>query len=62
MAYFNSSASKMIMQMIATLKEVKNKGKELNIEWYYMEDDDDMLDTGKTFEELTELEFEYFCY
>ncbi|MFP4041992.1 MAG: DUF1987 domain-containing protein [Bacteroidales bacterium] len=60
--YFNSSASKLIMQMIATLKEVKNKGKELNIEWYYMEDDDDMLDTGKTFEELTELEFEYFCY
>lgn len=60
--YFNSSASKLIMQMIATLKKVKNKGKELNIEWHYMEDDDDMLDTGKTFEELTELDFEYFSY
>jgi hypothetical protein len=60
--YFNSSASKMILQIIKTLKELKSQGKELKIDWYYMEDDEDMFDAGKTFEDLTDLKFEYICY
>jgi hypothetical protein len=60
--YFNSSASKMILQIIKTLKNIKEQEKEMEIDWYYMEDDDDILDSGKTFEELAELKFEFVCY
>ncbi|MFP3860435.1 MAG: DUF1987 domain-containing protein [Bacteroidales bacterium] len=60
--YFNSSASKMILQIFKTLSKIEHKNKELKIEWYYMEDDDDMLESGKTFEELSDLNFEYIVY
>ena len=60
--YFNSSASKMILQMIKKLKSIRDKGKQLVIDWYYMEDDDDMLDSGKTFEDLSDIKFDYICY
>ncbi|MFO8233863.1 MAG: DUF1987 domain-containing protein [Bacteroidales bacterium] len=60
--YFNSSASKMILQIIKTLSELKVIGKEMKIEWYYMDDDDDMLESGKTFEELTDVNFDYIAY
>ena len=60
--YFNSSASKVILQMILILKKLKTEGKELIVKWYFMEDDDDMLDSGKTFEDLTGLKFEFICY
>ncbi len=60
--YFNSSASKMILQIVKAFKNLKDKGNQIEIDWYYMEDDDDILDSGKTFEELSELKFEYVCY
>ncbi len=60
--YFNSSTSKLIIQMLNPLKEIEKKGKELIIEWYYMEEDDDILDSGKTFEELSGLKFKYISY
>jgi hypothetical protein len=60
--YFNSAASKMILQIIKTLKQLRDREHELTIDWYYMEDDDDMLDSGRTFEDLADLNFEYVCY
>src|SRR6056297_1449298 len=57
--YFNSSSSKIILNIFNELKKIKGAGKELHIEWHYMEEDDDCLESGKTFEELSELEFQF---
>ena len=60
--YFNSSSSKMILQLIQKLKILKEKEKNIKVDWYYLEEDDDMLESGKTFEELAGLNFEFICY
>jgi hypothetical protein len=60
--YFNSSSSKMILQIIHRLADLKRKEKNVSVDWYYLEDDEDMFDSGKTFEELAGLNFEFICY
>lgn len=60
--YFNSSSSKMILQIIQRLKALDEQDKGVKVDWYYLEDDDDMFDSGKTFEELAGLNFEFICY
>lgn len=60
--YFNSSSSKMILHIIKQLADLKRNGTQVFVDWYYLEEDEDMLESGKTFEELSDLEFEYICY
>ena len=60
--YFNSSSSKMILQMIHKLKKLEETGNRVSVDWYYLEDDEDMFDSGKTFEELAALNFDFICY
>ena len=35
------------------------KGYNLQIEWHYLEDDEDIMETGETYEELTGIEFDF---
>ncbi len=42
--YFNTSTSKMILQMLSLLKEYKDSGGEVEVNWYYDPDDQDMKD------------------
>ncbi len=60
--YFNSSSSKMFLQIINTLKTLEDKCEKLSVSWYYLEDDEEILDSGRTFEEVCDLEFEFICY
>ncbi|MFO8235241.1 MAG: DUF1987 domain-containing protein [Bacteroidales bacterium] len=60
--YFNTASSKMIFELINTLKITLDQGKKLNIEWHYMEDDDDILDSGETFQEISGLDFNFYSY
>jgi hypothetical protein len=60
--YYNSSSSKMLLQLFKKLSELKKNGKNVLVDWYYLEGDEDMLESGKTFEELSELSFDYICY
>jgi hypothetical protein len=53
--YFNSSSLKIFMEVIDRLQKVE-KGSEkitLSINWFYEEDDEDILDSGKEFEKMT---------
>lgn len=60
--YFNTASSKMIFELINSLKTIKDKGNTLNIEWHYLVDDDDILDSGETFQEISGLEFKFYSY
>ncbi len=57
--YFNTASSKQILDMIEEIKQIKQNGNQLKVDWFYMEDDDDMLDAGEQFAEFTELEFSF---
>ena len=41
------------------LKVSNSRGKKVTIIWNYLEIDDDMLDTGKEYEEIVKIPFEY---
>jgi hypothetical protein len=50
--YFNTSSSKMIYDILADLAEFKKQGHNIEIEWYYEEDDPDMESVGETYQQM----------
>lgn len=60
--YFNTSSSKMLLQIIKKLEKLEDHNKNVSIEWCYMEDDEDILESGKTFQELTSVSFNFVSY
>lgn len=59
--YFNSSSLKVFMEIIPRLNNISKNidHVKLNINWFYDEDDDDMLDSGKEFEKMTGVTMNY---
>ncbi|MFP4047067.1 MAG: DUF1987 domain-containing protein [Bacteroidales bacterium] len=55
--YLDSSSTQLILTTINKFAELKTMGYELEIEWKYMEDDDDIKDVGKSFSESSEIPF-----
>lgn len=48
--YFNTSSSKLLLQLFIKFEDLVTKGKEVYLEWHYEEEDIDMHDAGKTYE------------
>ncbi|MFO8234596.1 MAG: DUF1987 domain-containing protein [Bacteroidales bacterium] len=57
--YLDSSSTQLILTIIKQFTKIKEDGHELNIEWKYMEDDDDIKDVGKSFSESVEIPFTF---
>lgn len=60
--YFNSASHKAINYMLEILSDIDKTGKKVSVKWHYLTEDEDMLETGHDFEELTGLHFEYIGY
>lgn len=54
--YFNTASSKKILEILDLLKLITGK---VTVEWHYLADDDDMLDIGKEYCEMTKLPFSF---
>jgi hypothetical protein len=59
--YFNSVSAKYIADIIFLLKELSEAGNNIIIEWHYPQSDDDMLDVGKEFADMAELDFHFIA-
>ncbi|MFC2098325.1 DUF1987 domain-containing protein [Bacteroidota bacterium] len=57
--YFNSGSAKFVMQVLRELSEVLHMGKELKINWYYEEGDDDILERGEYYASILDLEINF---
>lgn len=53
--YFNTSSSKCLVEVFRRLEEIKNKGKDIEVTWFYEEDDEDMQESGEDFKEIINL-------
>lgn len=62
MDYFNTSSTKSILDIMILFKEVAKKGNMLIINWYFPEDDDDMLEAGKGFSTMVRFKFNFIKY
>jgi len=55
--YFNTSSSKCILDLFKKLEGIHNSGKEVTINWFYEEDDEDMLEAGEDYEAIIKVPF-----
>lgn len=56
--YFNTSSSKYILEIFKRLKSILNDGKNVTVKWYYEEDDEEMMETGEDYQDVSGLEFQ----
>lgn len=59
--YFNTASSKMILDIIEKFSELNNNS-DLKVDWYYIEEDDDMLEAGEDYSDITEIPFNFISY
>lgn len=56
--YFNTSSSKCILDVFKKLENLQNKNRaEVVINWYYEEDDEDMLEAGEDYQSILKIPF-----
>jgi hypothetical protein len=56
--YFNTSSSKCILDVFKKLESIhKAQKSEVTINWYYEEDDEDMLEAGEDYESIIRVPF-----
>lgn len=60
--YFNTAASKKIVEILLLLQNIKNENKTVQVNWYYKSIDEDMLEVGETFSEITHIPFNFYPY
>jgi hypothetical protein len=55
--YFNTSSSKCILDVFKKLEAIHKAKSEVLINWYYEEDDEDMLEAGEDYESIIRVPF-----
>lgn len=59
MKYYNTASSKMFFSIIKKLNSLFKSGHDVEIKWYYYEDDEDMLDAGEYLRDLVDVPFNF---
>ena len=60
--YFNTSSSKMILIILKKLTELRKRNKEILINWYYPQDDEEILEAGEEYSDIIPIEFIFIDY
>ncbi len=55
--YFNTSSSKCILDVFKKLEAIYKSGNEVVINWFYEEDDEDMLEAGEDYQSIIKVPF-----
>jgi len=55
--YFNTSSSKCILDVFKKLESIHKRGNQLMINWYYEQDDEDMLEAGEDYQAIINVPF-----
>ncbi len=55
--YFNTSSSKCLLDLFKKMEGMSKGGNEIVINWYYEEDDEDMLEAGEDYQSIINVPF-----
>jgi len=55
--YFNTSSSKCLLDLFKKMEQMSNSGNDIVINWYYEEDDEDMLEAGEDYQSIINVPF-----
>jgi hypothetical protein len=56
--YFNTSSSKYILEILRLIQQYKELGNDVKVQWYFLEDDTDMQETGEDYQNTINVDFE----
>jgi hypothetical protein len=59
--YMNTSSTKHVLNLLKAVKDCYHTG-DVNIKWFYEEDDEDMLEIGKDYESLIRIPIDFYEY
>jgi len=62
LSYFNTSSSKVILEILSMFDELIQRGLMVSTSWHYLEMDDDMLASGKEFKSMLKMPFHFVPY
>ncbi len=57
--YINSASQRAIQEILTILEKIKEQGREVEIDWYFMVDDDDMKEAGEEYSEIIDVPFNF---
>lgn len=57
--YFNSGSSKALLEILRALVDTAKNGKQISVNWYYEEGDDDILERGEYYESILDIKFNF---
>lgn len=57
MVYFNTSSSKILLDIMKKLELIKKSGYDVVVNWRFREDDEDMLEAGEIYAERVNIPF-----
>ena len=60
--YFNTASSKIILDILFKLEELRESGNDTTIVWKYKEEDEDMEEAGEEYSEIVDVPFEMVSY
>jgi len=60
--YFNTASSKLILDILMVLEDMKSIGHEVLVKWHSQQTDEDMQEAGEEYAELVDVEFEHLTY
>ncbi len=58
--HFNTSSSKCLFDILKQIKGLEKMGKDVTINWFYEEFDDDMREVGEDYSDVINMPFLYF--
>jgi len=62
LTYFNTSSSKSLLDLLRIIRIYEEEGGEVEVNWYYADDDDDMREEAEDFMIDTELQMNLISY
>ena len=57
--YYNTSTSKMILKLLEKCKLIHRQGHEVEVQWHFLEDDEDMIEAGEDYSENVKIPFKF---
>lgn len=60
--YFNTSSSKCLLDLLDIFAKIADSDKQIDINWYYKEYDEDILETGQDFMEVLGIDINLIKY
>jgi hypothetical protein len=60
--YFNSASQRALNEIFTILSRLSFKGRRVMVEWHYQSEDEEMLESGREYADITKLPFLFKSY